>query len=671
MRAKSSNYWLSIVTFIFLCALVSVTGPATRAQEPEANYGVGIPESFVPKYLAFRAAQLASPTPDVMRVKIGYVKGLSRSFTNMVGEAAINLNTGAVTVNLSGLTPLQTYTVSVADILEGVPLPDVLNGLFTFLATGPTQLLTGVLPSLPLGFEIDRIVVTEGLLLGDTLGAGTVNVFQKVFHRRLSLLHEANGTILHAETTSPPALFERVPALEFETADGLLGLLGGSGSGSAGLLGSPGVSPSSGSGRGVKMDKLISRGAELFFEETFNGNGRTCGTCHPSSNNFELDVEFIASRPANDPLFVAEFNPALATLERPQLMRQFALILENLDGFSPPSRFVMRGVPHTLGMQVSLTADPTQTPTPAEMTGWSGDGSPGTGSLREFAIGAVTQHFTKRLNRVNGVDFKLPKERQLDAMEAFQLSLGRTADVNLAQISFNDPAVEAGKNLFINGNGGGTCNFCHNNGGALGLTTNQNQNFNTNVEDVVHPARSVLNFPKDGGFGRTDNGDGTFGNRAFNTASVVEAADTPPFFHNNVVETLDGVMDFYTGPEFNNPRPANLQFTFNETQQTQIVKFMRALNTLQNIDVAKRELQEILNNRHDPQSEQLTRLQTAFEDTDDGINVLQEGNIFPTAKTRLTEARNLISLAQSDPGQRRTRVQEAIVKLGQARANID
>ncbi len=83
----------------------------------------------------------------------------------------------------------------------------------------------------------------------------------------------------------------------------------------------------------MKLDKLISQGAELFFEETFRGNGRTCGTCHPASNNFMIDPDFIATLPANDPLFVAEFNPALANLERPQLMRSFGLILENLDGF--------------------------------------------------------------------------------------------------------------------------------------------------------------------------------------------------------------------------------------------------------------------------------------------------------------------------------------------------
>ena len=108
----------------------------------------------------------------------------------------------------------------------------------------------------------------------------------------------------------------------------------------------------------MKLDKLISQGAKLFFEETFKGNGRTCGTCHPANNNFTIDPAFIATLPANDPLFVAEFNPALALLERPALMRQFGLILENLDGLDDPTnKFVMRGVPHTLGLQVSLERD--------------------------------------------------------------------------------------------------------------------------------------------------------------------------------------------------------------------------------------------------------------------------------------------------------------------------
>src|SRR5262245_21866230 len=56
---------------------------------------------------------------------------------------------------------------------------------------------------------------------------------------------------------------------------------------------------------------LIARGRALFFNETFGGNGRTCGTCHREENNFSIDPAFIATLPRDDPLFVAEFNPDL------------------------------------------------------------------------------------------------------------------------------------------------------------------------------------------------------------------------------------------------------------------------------------------------------------------------------------------------------------------------
>ena len=109
---------------------------------------------------------------------------------------------------------------------------------------------------------------------------------------------------------------------------------------------------------------LIEKGRRLFTSETFKGNGRTCATCHPASNNFTIDPAFIQNlhrRKPRDPLFVAEFNPALQSLENPALMLQFGLILENLDGFTNPG--VMRGVPHTLGMSVSMNA-PAERPRP-------------------------------------------------------------------------------------------------------------------------------------------------------------------------------------------------------------------------------------------------------------------------------------------------------------------
>jgi cytochrome c peroxidase len=675
---------------ILLCTFVFTNTPGTQAQEPEGNFGVGIPDVFLPKYLTYRARQLTGGTPDVMRIRLGYVKGLSRSFTKMSGEVAVNLSSGAFDITLNGLTPLQTYTVWLVDRAESDLIPlDTVFGLVTFLAAAPSTLLRGALPlSLPLGFTLDRVVVVPGLLSSSgALAAGSVNVFQKIFFRRLSLVNESSGKVLFQETTPAPRLAAVVPDIAAQT-ETLLSMVDTNSAPAFGFTDSSSQfttsSPpdmdaaSASSGGSVKLDKLISKGAKLFFEETFKGNGRTCGTCHPASNNLTIDPAFIATLPANDPLFVAEFNPALALLERPTLMRQFGLILENLDGLdNPTKKFVMRGVPHTLGLQVSLERDTGLIPpAPAEMTGWSGDGAPGAGSLRDFAIGAVTQHFTKSLNRFEGTDFKLPKEHQLDAMEAFQLSLGRDVDFNLAKITFTDAAVNTGKSLFVNGGGDpnftGTCNFCHTNAGALSAGLgNQNRNFNTNVEDKDHPARTVLDFPKDGGFGQALNAAGTFGNQTFNTASVVEAADTAPFFHNNIESTLEDVVRFYTGPEFNAPRPGT-GFSFDATQVKRIANFMRGVNTLDNINVAKRELDEILANNNNPRSEQDTRLQTAFDATQDAIDVLTGEGLFPSAVTHLTTARNRISAAQvnTNAAQRRALVQQAIGKLVEARAAV-
>ena len=72
--------------------------------------------------------------------------------------------------------------------------------------------------------------------------------------------------------------------------------------------------------------QLIERGRQLFTKETFDGNGRTCATCHPASNNFTIDPAFIAKLPKSDPLFVAETNPDLAKLEDSKALRQRALV---------------------------------------------------------------------------------------------------------------------------------------------------------------------------------------------------------------------------------------------------------------------------------------------------------------------------------------------------------
>ncbi len=356
------------------------------------------------------------------------------------------------------------------------------------------------------------------------------------------------------------------------------------------------------------VSQAVGDGADLFFRETFNGNGRTCGTCHPVANNLVVDAEFIATLPAADPIFIAEVPPqqgGVPGLERPALLRGFGLILENVDGLENPTvKFVMRGVPHSLSMDTSVVA-PADGRAPVERTGWSGDGAPGNGALRLFPQGAVIQHFTKRLNRVAGVDFRLPTQAELDAMEAYMRATGRLNELNVANVSLTNAGAELGRRIFNNNNtdptiASGKCLACHFNAGA-NTAAGTNNNFNTGVETVPHPARQVENFPFDGGFGtanRDCDGNGIndcFGDGTFTTPPLIEAADTAPFFHNNVAETLEDSVEFYSSAQFQaspsgqffariDPNGIGIRLTLQESAD--VAAFLRVINASFNVDMA-------------------------------------------------------------------------------------
>ena len=329
---------------------------------------------------------------------------------------------------------------------------------------------------------------------------------------------------------------------------------------------------------------LVERGEEIFLTETFEGNGRTCATCHRPTDNFGLSPAFIAALPADDPLFVAETNTDLARdFEKPRLMREFALILENQDGFDDlAGNFNLRGVPHTLALATSIASR--QGP----QTGWSGDGSPGDGSLRSFATGAVIQHFTKTTRRIPGVDFRLPTDDELDALEAFQLSLGRQEELELP-IPLKSVVTARGQAIFLD-NSLGKCNACHSNAGAnadpaiFGPGAG-NLNFATGVENLPDQPADLT-----GEFVPPDDGLGSPGNGEFNTPPVIEAADTGPFFHNNSVDTIEGAVAFYNGDAFTASPAAQLligatgsAINLDATQVVAVAAFLRAINALENI----------------------------------------------------------------------------------------
>ncbi|MBT8433080.1 MAG: hypothetical protein KJN95_00375 [Gammaproteobacteria bacterium] len=423
----------------------------------------------------------------------------------------------------------------------------------------------------------------------------------------------------------------------------------------------------------VPEPTLVEIGEQIFLNETFSGNGRTCGTCHRPTDNFGLTPSFIATLDDDDPLFVAETNPDLANnFENPVLMREFALIVENQDGFEDlANNFNMRGIPHTLALRTSIDSPG------GPRTGWSGDGSPGDGSLRSFATGAVIQHFTKTTNRIPGIDFRLPTDNELDALEAFQLSLGRQAEISLP-LPLKGIVASRGQEIFMD-NTLGKCNACHFNAGANGNPAifgpnPGNLNFNTGVEDLPdQPARlSGELVPPDDGFGTPGVGE-------FNTPTLVEAADTGPFFHNNSVETIEGSVAFYNGDAFTNSPAGQLlvgatgsAINLDATQVVAVAAFLRVINALENIRSSNELLDRVIAAEGRADDFILPILARAQSETRDALDVLHGGGLHPQAVAGFEAALNLIEQAQSaTKAKRRTGyARDAIAKHVQVRNDL-
>jgi hypothetical protein len=403
---------------------------------------------------------------------------------------------------------------------------------------------------------------------------------------------------------------------------------------------------------------LAERGREIFFAETFDGNGRTCGTCHRAEDNFGLSTQFIATLPPDDPLFVAETVPRLARgFEAPRQMRANGLIRENLDGFEDlDNKFTLRGVPHVLAMRVSVASRD------GPHTGWGGDGAPGDRTLRSFAVGAVIQHFPRTTNRVAGVDFRLPTEEELDALEAFMLSLGRQEDLTLP-LALSDVRATRGQTLFLDNNVA-RCNVCHFNAGANANPAvfgegAGNLNFNTGLEDLPDIPSHVLGDPRPPrDDGRNIPGDGTF-----NTPPLVEAADTPPFFHNNARATLEEAVAFYNSDAFNNSPSGQVgRITLTAEQVNDIAAFLRVLNALENIRQAEAMLTAL------PTREERRRdtVRLAIEETQDAMEVLSAVGLHADAVADLDTAKQALA-GTSDY---RNYVERALAALRQARERI-
>jgi cytochrome c peroxidase len=383
-------------------------------------------------------------------------------------------------------------------------------------------------------------------------------------------------------------------------------------------------------------DALVGRGAQLFFNETFGGNGRTCGTCHRAEDNLTIDPAFIATLPQSDPLFVAENNSALAQLEDPTILRTRALIRENVDGFDDPThKFVARSVNHTfsLGLTGSLFTGVGVFPDspPDHLLGWSGDGAPGRGTLHEFAFGAIVQHFTKDLRRRPGTDFRIPTQEELDALEAFQLFTGRQKHVKIDRVQFRDMGASRGRDLFINNpNSFSQCSTCH---VDFNPDDNSNPSFNTGVTGLTPE------LPPDNGFL-----DGNFGG-AFNVPPIIEAADTAPLFHNNAAADVEAAVAFYVSQTFRtSPVSRFFFFDLNEAQLADIAAFLRVINAAENVRQVRKRAEFVRNHRSSGNTSLLT---VAIADTADAIDVLSQKSLNPAAVNQLQQVKTTLNGAKA------------------------
>jgi cytochrome c peroxidase len=645
------------------CAILA---SAAQAATSSYNTGMADPAALMNAFDKY-VAKLPPNAAQTLVMPLVALRGITSESMNASGKVTIDLAAGSVVSNVRGLPPDGSFDLW---LIQNRPAP----GHTTMAELQDLRFMAGT-------YRIQG----AGHMLSATPGAAAFATF---LPDRAFVTRSGQSPLDSFVLTGSNVIFDRLMRRQVRFVD---------------EPGAPsGFDPFAPATRAANFARLIAEGRQLFVNEQFNGNGRRCGTCHVESHNFTIDPEFIAKLPPSDPLFVAETNPALAiNFEKPALMRKLGVFVENADGYGDlANKFTLRSAQNvqallnstirpdpSLGMDFSsngLNADP------PERLGWSNDGAP----LREFASVAIGQHATRTLDRKAGVDFRVPTDAELDALAAYQLSLGRQEDFTLTALKLRSQAATKGQVLYqdtgnIGEAGHKNCNSCHfNAGGTSAVSFNSSSprfprldstplGFNmgapTNVNDL--PLALELGLPRDGGFGVLPLPGGGFGNfcvvaicgeqvpfEEFNTPPVVEAADTAPFFHNHTVKDLESAIAFYGRPEFKSPKsignpnaiPIDISSSPSDPNVQAIAAFLRVLNALENIRSSINVVERGRTMATEADAHDLARL--ALTETADAIKVLSEGalakNVEPgilSARVNVIAAGVLLQIAQYTP----------------------
>lgn len=211
---------------------------------------------------------VAAPTGPV--VSLLWSRGLSTEHSRAKGIAQFNLEKGTVSVRVKGLEDPSISDVWLVDNHPGfgrtvAPEPgDQMVKAGSLQFEGDNAWLDGQIAA-PSDFQVDLVVVARRDASPDRNGVlvGTTSLFQKIYH--------------YPEQT--PAPWQQATALE----SSLMRAAAATG------VTPPGFFPNLDS-------NLINKGRKIFFNETFNGNGRTCGTCHKEDDNMDAVPLFEKAR---------------------------------------------------------------------------------------------------------------------------------------------------------------------------------------------------------------------------------------------------------------------------------------------------------------------------------------------------------------------------------------
>ncbi len=260
----------------------------------------------------------------------------------------------------------------------------------------------------------------------------------------------------------------------------------------------------------LKKKELIDLGQTLFFEETFGGNGRTCGTCHPLPK-LMVGPDDMAALPPTDVIFAGALD-----VPDPALVAQ-GLFQYPLGGtLTSPDLVVVRAVPSIAN---------TRTTGP-----FTADGRAAT--LQDQAMEAVLLHALDGAVDLPGE--RLPTQEELNAIAAFQESVREPVK------SFGKKLEGIAKDGHVLFNNRARCSTCH-----FDNLFTDNGFHDTGVA-------AVNGLPFDPGRCRIDPlaNDCAVSGVSFSTIALRGVRNTAPFFHDNSRATLREVLEFYDSNAF-------------------------------------------------------------------------------------------------------------------------